>query len=155
MIVLQVLSGFRTEWPPGSSGMDEVINELFHVEKANIAFLGDYRQLFIPFVRIHDPERSVYTLRLERLLSSEMPVKASDIAHRYRIKWFLIEPASADAVHLPSDRQRELTTEPFEMVGTREVVAHNKRIKLDIYRYRGPWAERMEPISYTGLKSSL
>ena len=84
-----------------------------------------------------------------------MPVKASDIAHRYRIKWFLIEPASADALHLPSDRQRELTTKPFELVGTREVVAHNKRIKLDIYQYRGPWAERMEPISYTGLKSSL
>jgi 4-amino-4-deoxy-L-arabinose transferase-like glycosyltransferase len=149
MIVLQVLSGFRSEWPPGSLGMDEIINELFHVEKANIAFLGDYRQLFIPFIRIHDPERSVYTLRLERLLSSAIPVKASDIAHRYRIKWFLIEPASADALHLPSDRQHELTTEPFELVGTREFVAHSKRIKLNIYRYRGPWAEKMEPISYT------
>jgi 4-amino-4-deoxy-L-arabinose transferase-like glycosyltransferase len=155
IIVLQVLSGFRSALPPGISGMDEIIHELFRVEKANIAFLGDYRQLFIPFVRIHDPERSVYTLRLERLLSSEMPVKASDIAHRYRIKWFLIEPASADALHLPSDRQRELTTEPFELVGTREFGTHSKRIKLDIYRYRGSWAERMAPISYTGLNNSL
>jgi hypothetical protein len=58
-------------------------------------------------------------------------------------------------VHLPSDRQHELTTEPFELVGTREFVAHSKRIKLDIYRYRGPWAERMEPISYTRLNNSL
>jgi len=151
IIVLQVFSGVRSEWAPGISGMDEIVDEVFGAQKANIAFLGGHRQLFIPFVRIHDPERSVYTLRLERLLNGEMPVKLSDIAHRYRIKWFLIEPASADALQLPSDRQRELATEPFELVGTRKFGTDSKRVKLHIYRYAGSWAERMAPIPYTPL----
>ena len=128
--------------------MDVIIDELMHAEKKNIAYLGDYRQLFVPYVRLSDPERLVYVLRLECFLNSKTSLNAKDVAHSYRIKWVLVEPASADVSKLSPNILDEFSNVAFELRSVKEFGDHQKRIKLLVYRYRGSWADKMQPIPF-------
>jgi hypothetical protein len=146
--VAQVLPVVRHGVSRGFSGMDVIIDELLLAENTNIAYLGDYRQLFVPYVRLRDPERLVYVLRLECFLNSKTSLNAKDIAHWYRIKWVLVEPTSADVSKLSPNILDEFSNVAFELRGVKEFGDDRKRIKLFAYRYRGSWADKMQPIPF-------
>ena len=148
IVMVQLASVVRYGLSRGFSGMDVIIDELFRTEKANIAYLGDYRQLFVPYVRLRDPERLVYVLRLECFLNSKTSLNAKDVAYWHRIKWVLVEPTSDDLSKLSPNILDEFSNVAFELRSAKEFGDHRKRIKLLAYRYRGSWADKMQPIPF-------
>ena len=114
-----------------------------------------YSVLFVPFVRLQDPERSVYVLRGDRLLYAKGPASFRRMAYDYRVRWFFVEPEAYDTRNVPADTQRELAAAPFALVARREFAAGERRVGLLVYRYSGPWADVMEdiPLNLPGAKT--
>ena len=133
--------------------MEEILQEPL-ADPGNIAYLGDYRQLFVPYVRLRDPDRSLYVLRTDRLLNPDEPAGLRRMAHDYRARWFFIEPKSRDAQSLPGEVLQEAAEKPFELISRREFTNGSRPVELLIYRYSGSWADATAdiPINLAGPK---
>jgi Dolichyl-phosphate-mannose-protein mannosyltransferase len=143
ILASQVVSIFTVK-TAGYSGIDRIVSSALDDDlSGNIAYLGHFRQMFVPWVRVLDGARRVYVLQADDIaaVSPDFATACRD----FRIRWVFIEDTNkrdeqSDAI------RKELSKSPFELV-RREVVGSNGvGFGLTRFRYRGPQAAEMKTV---------
>lgn len=103
----------------------------------NIAYFGHFRQVFVPFVRLHDPARRTYVLQGDDVVGAAGGV--AEACRNYKIRWLLVEEGEPVLGELAQAQ----TIEPWKQ----ERFGPDKSVRtLHILRYTGEHAERMKKV---------
>jgi hypothetical protein len=129
----------------GYSGMEPIVQRLF-VEngKGNLAYFDGFRQMFVPFVRLHDPERSVYVLQGDDIVRASADLAAA--CRDYRVRYVILDRVPHGETSDP-DIETQLSSQPcFRRVRVETFGKPSYRIQVLIYEYTGPVADTMKVI---------
>jgi hypothetical protein len=130
--------------PPSYSGIDRIVSRALEDDSSgNIAYLGHFRQMFVPWVRVLDPARRIHVLQADDIaaISPDFATACRD----FRVKWVFLEDTTKGDQQ--SGRLRkELSQLPFELVGHETVGSGGVELGLARFRYRGPLAAQMKTV---------
>ncbi len=131
--------------PTGFTGMPRIIQRLMEEDgKGNVAYFGNYRQMFVPFVRAYDPEREVYVLQGDDI--TEASGSVAQACHDYRVRWVLLDAPPTGKLY-GSDIEEQVGLDPrFHWVRLEAFGKPGFQIPLAVYEYRGPVAEQMSVV---------
>jgi len=133
----------------GYSGMDPIVRELFddlfqNYGEGNIAYFGNYRQMFVPFVRHYDPQRQVYVLQGDDITGEAGGLE--EACHDYRVRWILVDLPPQGGLVDP-EIERLLKSEACFRLRQRETFGTPRdRVPLLIYEYVDPVADQMKVV---------
>lgn len=128
----------------GYSGMERILAKLVRESPPNnIAYIGNHRQMFVPWVRVLDPSRGISVLQGDDIARASGDFAAA--CRDFRVRWVLLEdPSEGDE---ESGRiLRRLEGAPFERVGREAFGPERAAVAVETYRYRGPFAETSKEI---------
>lgn len=109
----------------------------------NIAYLGQYRQVFVYDIRLQDVQRSHYVLQGDDILAGAKDVPA--LLHDYRVRYLFVEPdnLSPEAAVAFDELKQQSSIKPV-FSGTFKNRSH--AFRLEVLRYNGALADTMKPI---------
>jgi 4-amino-4-deoxy-L-arabinose transferase-like glycosyltransferase len=143
ILVSQFLS-IATVKTVGFSGIDRIVSSsLADDSSGNIAYLGRYRQMFVPWVRVLDPARMVYVLQADDIASISPDFASA--CHDYQVRWVFVEDA-IDSKEQSGEIRQELAGFPFELVRHDVFGPDGAGLGLARFRYCGPLAARMKTV---------
>jgi hypothetical protein len=125
------------------SGIDRIVSDVLRASSGNIAYVGHFRQMFVPWVRIIDSSRKVYVLQGDDIASISRDFASA--CHDFRVRWILVEDAEDQSSESKKIR-KELDGSPFELVRQDTFGPVKSSTSLKIYRYIGPVSERMSTV---------
>ena len=128
----------------GYSGIDRIVFDTLNNESSgNIAYIGHFRQMFVPWVRILDSECRVYVLQGEDIaaISPDFASACRD----FRVQWIFVEDSS-DQSQKTEEIRNQLAGSHFEVFRHETFGPIGAGIKLKVYRYRGTVAPRMKTV---------
>jgi hypothetical protein len=139
----------RARTQVGFSGMEPIVRPLMD-SGTNIAYLGDHRQLFVPYVRKFDKHQRIYTLQLDDIVQASGNL--SEAVYRYKIRYLLIERPAVPSPEAESFT-RQISADPrFHELATGSIQTWPRPFAVHVYQYAGPQAASMAAIP---LQSSL
>jgi hypothetical protein len=125
---------------PGFTGAPQVLAQI--QPGANIAYFGNYDQVFAPFVRERDTNRQTYLLRGKRILESNPAL--TDALYRYRVRYLLmdeaVEPQQAAMI------EELAKTGELTQVSDARYTADGRARRILIFRNAGPVAPQMPAV---------
>ena len=144
LLAVQTVAVARQRYE-GYSGMDPIVSDLFEKNgKGNIAYFGNYRQMFVPFVRHYDPERQVHVLQGDDVTAASGGLAAA--CHDYVVRWVLVDLPPQGKLVDP-EIERLLKSEACFRLRREETFGKSRYpVPLLIYEYVGPVADRMKVV---------
>ncbi len=137
------MNSARSIKPRGFRGMDRIVTAVLNGEpKGNIVYFGDYRQLFVPYVRMLDSSRKVHVLQGDKALS-EVPDIAA-LCRDYKAG-FVFSEADAGAIPLAVANRLD-GDQVFRRVMETSIDTGKSPVRIIIYAYTGPMAASMRSI---------
>jgi hypothetical protein len=133
----------------GYAGMDPIVGELFgdlfaKYGEGNIAYFGNYRQMFVPFVRHCDPQRRIYVLQGDDI--TEESGGLDKACHDYVVRWILVDQPPRGSLGDPTIEKLLKSQACFRLRREETFGKPYYRIPLLIYEYVGPVAGQMKVI---------
>ncbi|MBV1884313.1 MAG: glycosyltransferase family 39 protein [Pseudomonadales bacterium] len=120
----------------GFSGIDEIISDLSIPElDGNLAYAGEFRQLFVYRFRQFDIDRKHYFLQADDILIRDEDW--SEQLRKYRVRYLLIEKSRADMINI-------IEKIPY-LIKAGEKVFYSPKLerRLVMFEYVGPLAATM------------
>jgi Dolichyl-phosphate-mannose-protein mannosyltransferase len=144
MILAGHLVSITAVKPLGYSGVDRIVSDALKDDSTgNIAYLGYYRQMFVPWVRILDLTRKVYVLQADDIAA--VSPNFATACRDFRARWVFLE-SSSDPAEAVAKIRRDLAGSSFELVRPDSFGPQGEELILEVYRYRGPVSEHMQTI---------
>jgi hypothetical protein len=128
--------------PPAYEGVQTLVNKLVDSSPGgNFMYFGRNRQVFIPYIRMRDTRRKIFTLQGDDV-TAQVPIVPA--CHDYRVIYVIGEEEDADFRRaLP---QMEQSPEFSNMGAAQISPTWRAPISMRIFRYNGPMASRMRTV---------
>lgn len=138
----------------GYDGVAPIVQRLLADGRGNIAYFGNFRQLFVPYVRHLDPDREVYVLQGDDI-TGVSGGRVATACHDYIVRWVVLDRPPHGALSGP-EIQEQLDGEPCFQCRRQETFGkRGYRVSVFIYEYNGPVADQMKTIPLQSEKLNI
>jgi hypothetical protein len=145
LLLVPVLIGSWQTWqyrPPVFHGVEGVVSRLVNGGAAgNLAYFGRSRQVFVPFVRMKDPARRIFTFQGDDITADS---SIGDACRDYRVRYVVAEREDADFNRI---LPQIAAMREFVDLGPMQIEpTWRGPVELRVFRYDGPVAAQMKRV---------
>jgi hypothetical protein len=132
---------------PGFSGMDKIIASVIRPSgRGNIAYFGDHRQVFVPFIRKADQARRIWVLQGERILETSGSLDKALFS--YRVEYLMFEDLD-DPTKENESLRRMAANGLISPVLNGTIQTTPRKTLVHVFRYSGEMSPTMAPVRFS------